>query len=159
MTTNLSNLSSSELRELAAWWKTGTLAECARRVLAERGAAERRLEEANRAAARARSGGEVSGAPLVTLLDGAADLARYARRYEAVAGRASLLREALRRVEREIASIHDAVDAEEDGAEILLARLPVLRVERDRLSLRLAPIEREERDAVDGLASYGLRHA
>ena len=99
----------------------------------------------------------MSGAPIVTLLDGAADLARYRRRYEAVAGRVSIVREALRRVEREIEQVHEAIDAEEDGAEILLARLPVLRVERDRLSVRLAPIEREERDALDGLASYGLR--
>ena len=93
---------------------------------------------------------------LVTFLDGAADLARYARRYEAVAGRASLLREALRRIEREIEQVYDAVDAEEDGAETLYERLPVLRVERDRLSLRLAPVEREERYAVEGLASYGV---
>jgi len=98
----------------------------------------------------------VNGAALVTLLDGVADLARYARRYEAVAGRASLLREALRRVEREIDSIHDAVDAEEDGAETLLALLPVLRVERERLSLRLDPIEREEREATRGIAAYGI---
>lgn len=45
MSTELRNLSSSELHELAAWWKTGTLAECARRVLAEREAASTRLSE------------------------------------------------------------------------------------------------------------------
>lgn len=95
--------------------------------------------------------------PLVTLLDGAADLARYRTRYEAVAGRASIVREALRRVEREIEQIHEAVDAEEEGAEELYALLPVLRVERDRLSLRLDPLAREEREALGGLASYGLR--
>lgn len=95
--------------------------------------------------------------PIVTLLDGAADLARYRSRYEAIAGRVSIVREALRRIDREIEQIHEAVDAEEEGAEALYALLPVLRVERDRLSLRLDPIEREEREALHGLASYGLR--
>ena len=48
MNTNLSNLNTSELRTLATG--SGTLAECARRLLAEREAVADRFEAANRAA-------------------------------------------------------------------------------------------------------------
>lgn len=94
---------------------------------------------------------------IATLSDGAAYLASYQARYKAVAGRASILREALRRIESEIKQIHSAVDAEDDGAEELYALLPALRIERDRIALRLDPIAREEQDALTGIASYGIR--
>lgn len=93
---------------------------------------------------------------IASLTDPAAEIAEYSRRYTAVAGRASTVRSAVARVEREIAAIHDAVDAEEDGAEVEYARLPALRAERDRLLSVLAPLATEERYAVDNLAAYGI---
>jgi len=93
---------------------------------------------------------------IVTLTNPAAEIAEFSGRYVAVAGRASIVRSALTRVEREIASINDAVDAEEDGAEIEYARLPALRAERDRLAGVLAPLATEEAYAAGGLASYGI---
>lgn len=94
---------------------------------------------------------------IVTLFDGAADFAKQEERYRAVAGRASMVRSALKRTEREIAEIHEAVDAEEDGAEALFAHLPAVRAERDRLALLLAPLEDVETAAVRALESYGIR--
>ena len=58
MNTNLSNLNTSELRTLATG--SGTLAECARRLLAEREAVADRFEAANRAAHAARTSSTTS---------------------------------------------------------------------------------------------------
>jgi hypothetical protein len=58
MNTHIRNLNNSELRTLATG--TGTLAECARRLLAERAEIEDRFEAANRAAHAARSSSTTS---------------------------------------------------------------------------------------------------
>jgi len=93
---------------------------------------------------------------IATLTNAATEIASLNTRHMAVAGRASMVRSALARIEREIAVINDAVDAEEDGAEVDFARLPALRAERNRLALVLAPLATEERYAVDNLAAYGI---
>jgi septal ring factor EnvC (AmiA/AmiB activator) len=93
---------------------------------------------------------------MATLTNPAAEIATLSSRYAAVAGRTSTVRAALASVEREIAAINDAVDAEEDGAEVDFARLPALRSERARLADALAPLAAEEQYAVRGLAAYGI---
>lgn len=74
MTTNLSNLNSSELRELAEG--NGTLAECARRVLAERAVVERRLASMNEAARLERLAQSVSNETTARALRASAELLR-----------------------------------------------------------------------------------
>ena len=60
---------------------------------------------------------------LVTLLDAQRDIDNQKARYQQVAGRVSILREALHRANAEIRRIYEAVEAEEDGAEVLLTCL------------------------------------
>ena len=93
---------------------------------------------------------------IASLTNAATEIAEMDTRYGKVAGRTSTVRSALARVEREIAAINDAVDAEEDGAEVDYARLPALRAECSRLALVLAPLAAEEKYAADVLGAYGF---
>lgn len=93
---------------------------------------------------------------MTTLTNAAAEIAALSARYAAVAGRTSTVRAALAHIEREIAAINDAVDAEAEGAEVDFARLPSLRRERARLAEVLAPLAAEEQYATRGLAAYGI---
>ena len=93
---------------------------------------------------------------IATLFDSTAYLVNKKARYGAVAGRVSTLRSAIRRIEIEIEQTHRAVDAEEDGAELLLAGLPSIRAELARLALLIDPLEREEREVIRALESYGI---
>jgi len=95
-------------------------------------------------------------APVATLFDAASDIASQKARYQQAAGRASILREAVRRAEAEIGGIHRAVDSEEDGAEVLLERLPAARANLDRVAAALEPWERQEKDSANSLRSYGF---
>jgi hypothetical protein len=93
---------------------------------------------------------------IATMTDPAAEIAALNARHMAVAGRASIVRGALVRIEQEINAIHESVDAEEDGIEADYARLPELRIERDRLSDVLRPLAVEEKYVTDALGSYGI---
>jgi hypothetical protein len=96
---------------------------------------------------------------LVTLLDAQRDIDNQKARYQQVAGRVSILREALHRANAEIRRIYEAVEAEEDGAEVLLKYLPEAKSNRSMLESRLDPLEAEERMAIRALESYGINVA
>lgn len=99
-------------------------------------------------------------APLIattrTAADNAADLARWAARWGAAEGKASILRGAIRTVDAEIAVIDAAVDAEEDGADVLWTHRPTARASRERLAWLLDKAEREAAEALDQIRSYGV---
>jgi predicted nucleic acid-binding Zn-ribbon protein len=91
-----------------------------------------------------------------TLTNATAEISDLTSRYSAVAGRTSILRAAIARIEREMDAINEAVDAEVDGAEVDFARLPALRTERNRLAALLAPLSAEEQYTTRALAAYGI---
>ena len=94
-----------------------------------------------------------------TVAEVRADIARHAAAWGVATTRASLLRSSLRTVDAELASIDQAVDAEEDGAEALWAHRPTVRAHSLRLAGLLLDAERTEHEELEHLRSYGVRHA
>lgn len=98
-------------------------------------------------------------APLATTrtaADNAADLARWAARWCAAEGKASRLRDSLRTITAELRYIDDAVDGEEDGAELWWAHRPAVWAEQQRLAGLVHDAEREAAEALDQIRSYGV---
>lgn len=88
-----------------------------------------------------------------------ADIARHVAAWGEAATQASLLRSSLRTVDAELARMDEAVDAEEDGADVLWAHRPTVAAHRRRLAGLLLDAERIEREQLHQLHSYGVQPA
>jgi hypothetical protein len=92
---------------------------------------------------------------MVSFMDANESLIRYKQEYRNVAGKASILRGALRFVNRRIDFMNNAIDAKEDGAEVFLEELTEAKNARSRIQSALDKLSAEVY-AASGLRASGF---